>query len=193
MSALMYAVQVIHFLKMLIVRTLRERQDVIPNTASASHSESSDKNDRQRSKLRHVANVNKELEHGLVSDEPASDGDANEGNANDGTEETSPNLPDRAVLSASYLEDMHCDLAQGSDANTRKDSQQIGIQSSLRKNKSGQWSKSNQTTVLRRIDGQKVVWVVSSIVKAKGVNHVTCVNPKAERVAAWRSSLVNFI
>ncbi|XP_057781980.1 rho GTPase-activating protein 5-like [Salvia miltiorrhiza] len=78
LTALMYAVQVIKFLKTLIEKTLREREDSVIEPSSVPHTESSDDNGNQSSStLYHDsrAESNGETVHDFVAEDPGSDTD----------------------------------------------------------------------------------------------------------------------
>lgn len=69
LTALMYAVQVMNFLKTLIIKTLREREDAAVNAASAYHSEPSDENGRHSpSQLLRTVCSEEEVDHAYVAD-----------------------------------------------------------------------------------------------------------------------------
>lgn len=76
LTALMYAVQVMNFLKMLIIKTLKEREDSIVEPAPTSHLEPSDQNGHESSSQ---VNSSEETNSGdeepaFVAEEPANKG-----------------------------------------------------------------------------------------------------------------------
>ncbi|KAL1544062.1 Rho GTPase-activating protein 1 [Salvia divinorum] len=76
LTALIYAVQVIEFLKTLIEKTLREREDSIGETSCVPHTESSDDNGNQSSSTRYHdsrAESNEETVQDFVAEDPVSD------------------------------------------------------------------------------------------------------------------------
>ncbi|XP_059429990.1 rho GTPase-activating protein 1-like, partial [Corylus avellana] len=76
LTALMYAVQVMNFLKTLILKTLRERKDSAEEPSSASRLEPSDENGHQspsQTCLEDITRENEEREHAFVAEEPVSE------------------------------------------------------------------------------------------------------------------------
>ncbi|KAH6836783.1 Rho GTPase activating protein with PAK-box/P21-Rho-binding domain-containing protein [Perilla frutescens var. hirtella] len=81
LTALMYAVQVMNFLKTLIEKTLREREDSVMEPTSVPNLESSDDNGNQScSRLQQDsrAETNKETTHEFLAEDPSSDTDTDE-------------------------------------------------------------------------------------------------------------------
>ncbi|MQL96454.1 hypothetical protein Taro_029148 [Colocasia esculenta] len=70
LTALMYAVQVMNFLKTLILKTLKERQESILESASASPPEPSDENGHSIPSLREEAPEEEEREQVFLPEEP---------------------------------------------------------------------------------------------------------------------------
>ncbi|XP_047983934.1 rho GTPase-activating protein 5-like [Salvia hispanica] len=78
LTALIYAVQVIKFLKTLIEKTLREREDSIVEPSCVPHTEYSDDNGNQISSTRYhdsLAESNEETIEDFVAEDPGSDTD----------------------------------------------------------------------------------------------------------------------
>ncbi|KAK9291071.1 hypothetical protein L1049_009258 [Liquidambar formosana] len=75
LTALMYAVQVMNFLKTLIIKTLREREDSTADSAPASHLEPSDENEHHSSSQPFLEDANESNEEDQVfaAEEPASE------------------------------------------------------------------------------------------------------------------------
>ncbi|KAJ4724853.1 Rho GTPase-activating protein [Melia azedarach] len=90
LSALMYAVQVMNFLKTLILRTLRERQDSVIEEIRAPRLEPFDENGHQSSSqscVEDTENDNEEIERVFFAEEPVMEGSAHSGQKNEITDE----------------------------------------------------------------------------------------------------------
>lgn len=79
MTALMYAVKVMNFLKTLVEKTMRDREDFVLETGPAYDSEPSDESDHKHLSLRsmiEIENEMNELERVLIHKEPPYDSSA---------------------------------------------------------------------------------------------------------------------
>lgn len=195
LTALMYAVQVMNFLKTLILRTLKEREDSVVEEASASLSDPYNKSDRHspphpcleacNEEIDQDYNANEQFLHHhthLKEENPSSD-DAHNGFqiSNDDA------MPDSNSCSANDCpgEDAtnHADvLTNGTDnvVNGLK----MGFQGISPINKPARTAYVRKGQ--RRIDGQSVVHVMSMIEKPKETTIVSRINSRVERVEAWR-------
>ncbi|KAK1310903.1 hypothetical protein QJS10_CPA08g01454 [Acorus calamus] len=161
LTALMYAVQVMNFLKTLIIRTLKERQNSVVETGTAIHSES-DENDREKpSQSTLEAPREDEMEQVFSVEEPVLDGPS------DLSEDVSTN-PSHAVPSTNKA-----DKTEAKSNPSRK--------------KAGQFSSSNHRRGSRKCNNrQSSVRVATPVEKSKGISIISRINARIERVEAWR-------
>lgn len=193
LTALMYAVQVMNFLKTLIVRTLREREDSAVNAASASHSEPSDENGHHKpSPLCPTVCSEEEIDHAYVADTPLSSD-----NQTYLTEENSStyNVDDRFLMSTKKavlveengIDDYPCEVLTENEMETAINAPKRGVTMNGQKSNVGQSSNSNLRKGPRKVNGQYAVRAtVATADKSRGPSIVSRINSRTERVEAWR-------
>lgn len=167
LTALMYAVQVINFLKTLIEKTLREREDSVIDPTSVPHMESSDDNGNQNCSRLHHKNhgeSNDETIHKFVVEDPASDTD---------WEETSQveNITD---------EDYHSYSTCSVESEESVSCTQNQVEEKIR-SQEDESSDSNRTKLQLKSDSATMIEG-----KGKGTSNLSRINSMAEWFEAWR-------
>ncbi|KAA8549880.1 hypothetical protein F0562_001564 [Nyssa sinensis] len=191
LTALMYAVQVMNFLKTLIVKTLQEREDAVVEPATVSHREPSDESGHQSPSLRWVeaaVEENEETEPAFFAEEPVleSASDSNElDNATDGeaySDSTSIEEPPEGCETPTQVDTFISETEAGvfnGPKNQVEENNLVG--------KIGQSSDSNPSKSPGKMDGQQpVIQVMGSIEKTKGISNLSRINSRTERIEAWR-------
>lgn len=168
LTALMYAVQVINFLKTLIEKTLREREDSVIDPTSVPHMESSDDNGNENcSGLHHRSRgkSNEETIHEFVVEDPASGTD---------WEETS------RVENITDDEDYHSYSTCSDESEESVSCAQNQVKEKIRSQEDGS-SDSNRTKPQSKSDsGTKIEG------KGKGSSNLSRINSMTEWFEAWR-------
>ncbi|KAJ8639880.1 hypothetical protein MRB53_016574 [Persea americana] len=194
LTALMYAVQVMNFLKTLIIKTLREREDAAVNAASANHSEPSDENGRQSpSQLLRTVCSEEGVDHAYVADTLLlSDSQAHLTEENS----TAYNVVDRFITSTKKAilgeengtDDCSCEVLTENVMESAVNALKTGvIMNAQKSNNGGQSSNSNLRRGSRKVNGQYIVRAtVSTNEKSRGPSIVSRINSRTERVEAWR-------
>ncbi|KAK3043520.1 hypothetical protein RJ639_002099 [Escallonia herrerae] len=198
LTALMYAVQVMNFLKTLIVRTLREREDCFVEPGPASHVEPSDENGHQSSSqpATEEADEADEEEHIYLAKEPNSEGPAHpcQGDSKNGTlsfltsieniipagkrhlvESSSTEVPTQVDTGAEGLEEGY----------TNGTNERVQL-FNTRKSKNGRSSDTNLRKGSKRANERPTVRVAGHVEKSKGTSLASRLNSRTERVEAWR-------
>ncbi|CAL9000106.1 unnamed protein product [Prunus brigantina] len=177
LTALMYAVQVMNFLKMLILKTLRERKDAVVEPP-VCYEEPSDEHGHQspsQSCREDTGKENGEKEQSLITEEPILESSSNSNHVN--------NLTNREASSSISLVDGDgcCDTAAQVDSITAE------IQGESAKNKPGESSISNfKMGPKSTSDHQPVVWGTGPVEKNRGISNLSRIDSRMERIEAWR-------
>ncbi|KAF2307645.1 hypothetical protein GH714_030553 [Hevea brasiliensis] len=202
LTALMYAVQVMNFLKTLIVRTLRYREESVIESAPYSHLEPSDENGHQSFSQLSFMEANEEASEGsegqkvFISEEP-SIGSPTQHREDDSTTESGrqifltsiENIPG---VNRSLVDTCPCELVSQVNALINENlegslaSKSGKVQIRTSKNRTGQSSDSNLRKESKRVIEQAMVWAAGSVEKRKGVGMAGCINPRTELFEAWR-------
>lgn len=196
LTALMYAVQVMNFLKTLIVRTLKEREDSIVETGPASRPEPSDENGHQSPSQTCLINTNhknEEIEEKIVqafiTEEPVSESPSDDNQIENIPKHELHNflspfeelIPDEKEYfdTSSQLEEADFCWFNGSNARNRAND---------RKSKTGQSSNSNLKKGQRKSNTQQtvVLQVAGAVEKTMGISNLSRINSRTERIEAWR-------
>ncbi|KAG8483845.1 hypothetical protein CXB51_022586 [Gossypium anomalum] len=190
LTALMYAVQVMNFLKTLIIRTLKGREDSMVDSAPVSRLEPSDKNGQQSSSQllkdasEEVKNESKG-EKAFVAQEPALESPTHSAEENLTTESGPQSfltsienicagnrpLPDNCPCT--LVSQMNC-LANGS------------LRSTCGKSRSDQSGASGLRKGAKKANEQAVGNGTGAVQKNKGTRIVGLINKRAELFEAWR-------
>ncbi|GFZ17775.1 Rho GTPase activating protein with PAK-box/P21-Rho-binding domain-containing protein [Actinidia rufa] len=185
LTALMYAVQVMNFLKTLIVKTLRHREDSVVEPAPVSRLEPSDENGHDspsKPRLDTTSQENDEVDPSFITDEPIleSASDSNElDNVTDGDARN-----DSTSIDGLY-EDCYSDhFSAEIEAKVINDLKGV-VQENSFGGKIGQSSVTN----LRKgpgIEQQPVLQVMGHVEKNKEISNLSRINSITERIEAWR-------
>ncbi|KAJ0084648.1 hypothetical protein Patl1_30393 [Pistacia atlantica] len=195
LTALMYAVQVMNFLKTLILRTLRERGDSVVEQSPVSHLEPFDENGHQspsESCVQVAERDGEEIEQAFIAEEPAMEGSTDFGQKNEITdgEDHGP---------VTYVEKLTADNEQSHQTPAQVDTltcetgacefngRKVGLQAKTGKSMIGQSSESNLKRGPRRFDRQQsVLGIPGTAEKTKGISNLSCIDSRTERIEAWR-------
>lgn len=185
LTALMYAVQVMNFLKTLILKTLRERKDSAVEPSSASRLEPSDENGHQspsQTCLEDITRENEEREQAFVSEEPVSEIPPGSNQNN--------NLIDGEASSLLTCEKSNPD-GDGSSIKKTEAGEIIGAigggQGNSGKGKTCQPSNSNFRKGPTKICGQQpLVPATVPVEKTRGISNLSRIDSISERIEAWR-------
>ncbi|KAF5747793.1 Rho GTPase activating protein with PAK-box/P21-Rho-binding domain [Tripterygium wilfordii] len=188
LTALMYAVQVMNFLKTLIIKTLREREDSIIDSTPLSPPEHSGE-DGHRSSLQSLSNeANEEAVEAneedklFVAGEPVS-----ESPSHPPEYETTPERVPQNFLTSieniipegnrSLVDNCPCEVVSQVNSLTS---------GNLSKSKSGPSSNSNPRKGPKKMNERSIVSSAEAAEKRKGTRIVGRINSRTERVEAWR-------
>ncbi|KAL6005278.1 hypothetical protein ACLOJK_005841 [Asimina triloba] len=188
LTALMYAVQVMNFLKMLIIKTLKEREDPVLEAASASHSDPSDENGHHSSSQPCLeAQRNEDADHDFATEEPVLDSHAPNTEENSSADDVDDNA---SMSNAKVIPDVNGPCKDESSAPTNQsETVAKGLKTgAMRRNKAAQSSDSSLMKGPRKVNGlQPVARVLPPLPeKSRGASIVSRINSRVERVEAWR-------
>ncbi|OIT21915.1 PREDICTED: rho GTPase-activating protein 5-like [Nicotiana attenuata] len=187
LTALMYAVQVMNFLRTLIERTLKEREDFLVEPASVSNLGRPDENGRQSPPQLSLESTNEsdELTEQVYTVEEPDSAKVSESNRVDNitddeylsyttsSEESDDSVSCETPIHVNTMAREGC-VTKGS--NFEEDTQRIG-----------QSSDSNQTKDVLKIDLEPtVVQSLGNDSKSKGISNLSRINSMTERIEAWR-------
>ncbi|KAL8496354.1 hypothetical protein ACS0TY_020169 [Phlomoides rotata] len=181
LTALMYAVQVMNFLRTLIEKTLRERRDHVIEQASAPNMEPSDDNGHETySRVEGVIPaepIEESMQQAFVVDDPGLESGSKANQINTITDD------DYHSFSSSTEE------SDGSSESCETPARVINGPLNESKEKmanraAGQSNNSNQMKSESRVDDQQVVDIATKL--NKGVSNLSRINSITERCEAWR-------
>ncbi|KAG8495124.1 hypothetical protein CXB51_013203 [Gossypium anomalum] len=194
LNALMYAVQVMNFLKTLIIRTLREREDSVVEPAAAIHLEPFDDNGDQSPSISCIQDTgkdNEEKELSFIAEEPLNESfrkyslNNEMKNADHSSTPTVKGLvpdADHSYETAAAVETF-MNETDAIVANCLKP----GTLANTGENNIGQSSNSSFKKENDKISGQQSVPQITNLdEKTKGISNLSCIDSKIERVEAWR-------
>ncbi|GAV65403.1 RhoGAP domain-containing protein/PBD domain-containing protein [Cephalotus follicularis] len=182
LTALMYAVQLMNFLKTLILRTLRERENSVLEPTTYSRIEPSDESGHQspsQSCFKDSEDDNEETEQVFVAEEPV-------------TSNQNSNITDGKVEEHVADDDKSCDIPTPIDAfvfemDAGVSGSAAGLQPYTVKSKIGQSSISTMTMSSRKINGpQPELCLSGPAEKMKGISNLSRIDSRIERIEAWR-------
>ncbi|KAK0602981.1 hypothetical protein LWI29_000126 [Acer saccharum] len=195
LTALMYAVQVMNFLKMLILRTLREREDSMVEQTPGSHLEPFDKNGRQnpsQSCVEVTEKDNEEIEQAFIAEEPVMEGSASCGQNNEITD-GEDHGPLASIEKSTANRDQFCKTPAQVDTHFSEidacgvNFVKASIQADTGKCYIGQSSNSNVKRGSRRTDRQQSeLQTTGTVEKTKGISNLSRIDSRIERIEAWR-------
>ncbi|CAK7329128.1 unnamed protein product [Dovyalis caffra] len=185
LTALMYAVQVMNFLKTLILRTLREREDSVVELTPSSRLEPFDDNGHGSPSLSCTRDrdvENETTEQAFMAEEPVVESSYNSSQSNVTDEDLS-----YATSVAIANGDRSCETASEVDlVNDTYDRRvKAGVQAGTGKSSAGQSSNSS----LRKSPGKfsrqsSVLHLTPPTDKTRGIG--SCIDSRSERIEAWR-------
>ncbi|KAK9156774.1 hypothetical protein Scep_003348 [Stephania cephalantha] len=194
LTALMYAVQVMNFLKALIVRTLKEREDTLIESGPSPRLEPTDENGHHSAAQPCFQEMNQEkepAEHVFVEEEPVLDGPLR---FEELTVESEPhNSLEKAFADTnepppdSCTSNVGVESAPSTDASeTITNAPRTTAQLKARRSKALQSGSLNLRRGARKANGQVVAQVHELAEKSKSTSIVSRINSRTERVEAWR-------
>ncbi|KAL6998036.1 Rho GTPase-activating protein 1 [Sarracenia purpurea var. burkii] len=186
LTALMHAVQVMNFLKTLIMMTLKDREDPLLERAPRSHIEPSDENGHHSSlkqSFEEADEVSQEEEEVFVANEPFSENSACPFDDASETENEvhggKGHLVDKSFPNQFHI--MTNGFEEGSSSSPDE-----GAQQNTPKKKTCQPSNSNIKKGPKRTSEGPVARVASHVERSKGSSIVSRLNSRTQRVEAWR-------
>lgn len=195
LTALMYAVQVMNFLKTLIERTLRERTDSVVEQSSTSNPEPSDgsgNGHRPQLPLENAPSYDEETDSVSMAGEPEPADSASDSNRVDyisddeylsysASTETDGSIGSCGTPLISYP------LTNLREPRLLKGPPRSLTEENVQECKSGQSSDSNRTSITRKTDDkQTLMEAMATDNKNKGISNLCRINSMTERIEAWR-------
>ncbi|MBA0684021.1 hypothetical protein Goari_025634 [Gossypium aridum] len=196
LTALMYAVQVMNFLKTLILRTLREREDSVIEPTPAFHLEPFDENGDQTASLSCIQDTekdNEEKELVFLAEEPLNESFRNYSQNNEmpNTEDHSPipTIEKQTTDPADHSDDTSAEVETSiteTDAIVANHLKPGAPVNAGMNNNVGQSSNSSlkESNKLRGL--QSILQITNSVEKTKVISNLSRVDSRIERIEAWR-------
>lgn len=197
LTALMYAVQVMNFLKTLITKTLREREDSMVETSPVSQVEPFDEDGNENSSQPYVqedkeeANKGNEGDKEFVIEEPASESpcyssqdDTTTGNRSQSFLSSIENIISGG--NRCLVDNCPCEVASQVSSLTNVLQDDGEAQTNTCKSKTGQSSSSNLKKGCKNVNEQLMVHSIRPAEKNKQTGIVRRLNSRKELVEAWR-------
>jgi hypothetical protein len=178
LTALMYAVQVMNFLKTLILKTLRERKESAVETSSTSRLEPSDENGHQSPSQTCLEDSTRENEerdqnHNLIDGEASSLLTSDKINPDKDSCCETPVQVDPSSINKTEAGEINCAIGGG--------------QGNSGKGKAGQPSNSNcKKGPTKKCGQQPVVPATAPVEKTRGISNLSRIDSISERIEAWR-------
>lgn len=180
LTALMYAVQVMNFLKMLILKTIKERQDSVLEDSKAPPPDPHDQNGHQSSELHLGVQCEEKIDQASVSDDPILDDPCHLPEENSSDHAVADNkdtavqeLAAQGTTEASTAEsETFADVLNKVYVNSRRT--RTGQASNLKQKKSRKFGRQSSSKSSTHAEKSKATSIVSRI------------NSKSERAEAWR-------
>ncbi|CAL5334507.1 unnamed protein product [Camellia sinensis] len=182
LTALMYAVQVMNFLKTLTVKTMRERADSVVEQPHTSQTDPSDENGHHsypQSLFNEVDDENEEVQV-FFTKEPSSESSAHRLDGDSKTENETYGGKGRSVDNCPR-EFANDTLTEGGSSSPNG-----GAQLNTRKKKTGQSSNTNIKRGSKNVNERVVVHVAMPMEKSRGTAIASRLNSRRDRVEAWR-------
>ncbi|KAG4129660.1 hypothetical protein ERO13_D09G095600v2 [Gossypium hirsutum] len=196
LTALMYAVQVMNFLKTLILRTLREREDSVIEPTPAFHLEPFDENGDKTASLSCIQDTekdNEEKELVFLAEEPLNESFRNYSQNNEmpNTEDHSPmpTIEKQTTDAADHSDDTSAEVETSiteTDAIVANHLKPGAPVNAGMHNNVGQSSNSSlkESNKLRGL--QSILQITNSVEKTKVISNLSRVDSRIERIEAWR-------
>ncbi|XP_010912305.1 rho GTPase-activating protein 1 [Elaeis guineensis] len=196
LTALMHAVQVMNFLKMLILKTLKERQEPTLEDFSVPHLDPSDENGHHSPQLHLECCREEATDQVFVPEEPALGSPthlAEENTPLDEAADSSQTTHDNAAPEGTAVrstDELFCETPAHTDGSTAdaeiaaNGSNAVGANS--RRTRTWQSSSFSHKKGSRKAKGNSAIRGTWPTEKSKGASIVSRINSKVERVEAWR-------
>ncbi|KAF9676364.1 hypothetical protein SADUNF_Sadunf09G0130900 [Salix dunnii] len=188
LTALMHAVQVMNFLKTLILRTLREREDSVVEL-TPSRLEPFDENGHESPLLscsEGRENQNETTEQAFMAEEPAVESTDNSSKNNviaDEEDLSYATSVDKVIVNGAHSCETATEIDLVNDTYSRR--VKAGVQAGTRKNSAGQSSNSSLRKSPGKFNRQSSVFHVKPPTdKTRGIS--SCIDSRSERIEAWR-------
>lgn len=194
LTALMYAVQVMNFLKTLIVRTLREREDSVVETSPQTRLGPSDEDGNQSSsqpcnkEAKEETDVGNEGEKAFVTEEPASESPSWHSSQDESTITGDPSFLSSIENifpggNRSFADNCPCEVTSQVSSPKRQSGE---TRKNTLKSKTGQSSCASQKKGSKKLNEQLLVQSIQSAEKSKKAGILGRINSRKELVEAWR-------
>ncbi|KAG5243981.1 rho GTPase-activating protein [Salix suchowensis] len=201
LTALMYAVQVMNFLKYLIIRMLRERDESLIDSVPVSRLEPNDGNGNQSASQPSCdededATQENEWEKAFIAEEPAFESPSppsqDDSSTMDGSASFLSSIENIPGGRRSLVDNCPCEVV--SQVNALKNEHHEGghtyitggVQARSCKSKTGQSSNSSLKRGSKKVKEQPIVRAAGPVEKGKGTGIVDQINPRTELFEAWR-------
>ncbi|KAJ6790544.1 rho GTPase-activating protein 4-like [Iris pallida] len=204
LTALMYAVQVMNFLRMLILKTLKSRQESTLEDASILHSDPSDENGHHGAQLPLEACSEEAVEQVFAPEGATLDSIAELSEEKIPTDDTTLETSETCITQLSEENSATLDSSETKSAISEETTvhsnddhtdgqtnrEEIAFSSlgltrvQSRKTRKGKSSNGNHKRGTRKVNGP--VRETQQAEKSKGTSIVSRINPKVERIEAWR-------
>ena len=195
LTALMYAVQVMNFLKMLILKTLKARQESVLDDTPFSHSDPSDENGHHSPQLPLEACSEEAVEQVFVPEEPILDGLTQLPEENSATDDATPESsqnsnPNIISEETTCADEKLCGTPQQTDSSTEREEIALNssdtVEENVRRAGKGKLNNLHHKKGTRKARGASPVRANLQAEKSKGTSIITRINSNAERTEAWR-------
>ncbi|KAJ4841967.1 Rho GTPase-activating protein 1 [Turnera subulata] len=179
LTALMYAVQVMNFLKTLILRTLREREDSVVEPTPTSRLEPFDENGHQspsQSCVEDTKEDNEKIERAFIAQEPVVENSSSSSQNNDLEEQGSATTVSKVIGFGDQL----CESDVSANTFTNEmDSRGVN-------NMTGGVGPSSKKGPSRTNKLPAALQLTPPTEKARGISSLSRIDSRIERIEAWR-------
>ncbi|KAF5175652.1 Rho gtpase-activating protein [Thalictrum thalictroides] len=197
LTALMYAVQVMNFLKTLIMKTVKGREDSVIESATASHPEPSGDNGDQSPSLpcmEEGSHEEEELDSVFIAEEPISESpplstanDSTLKGAHDSQVSDVKAIPGgSSAIDFSLAVPTQTDIMSNGAETTILNQPKPPLHHTAIRTKTGQSSNSNVRKVPGKVNGEVMLRPTVPTEKSRGTSIISRLNSRTERVEAWR-------
>ncbi|KAM0939732.1 putative Rho GTPase activation protein [Dioscorea sansibarensis] len=187
LTALMYAVQVMNFLKMLILKTLKDRQELfLEDDASVPHPDPSDGNSHHSLCLPMISHNVEDTEHVFVPQEPVLDNPTHlngESFAAQGSVDNSQTSSENTVsqTTSQSTDEFSCEVS----VPTKNQTKGSGHRVNSRRKKGQPSTVNNNKKGTRKMNSQPALRGTPAV-KTMGMSVMSSINSKVKRIEAWR-------
>lgn len=193
LTALMYAVQVMNFLKTLIARTLKERKEYVVESSLVSHIEPSDEDGRHgppKLHLEEITEENEETEQAFIAEDPDSKNISSSVKGDNSSDEEYLGYSNSAEefdvdgysASRTSVSSLCSSTAEATITNAAK----VQVEKTAQGGLIGQSSVSNEIKFPGKTGDQKiVVQSFGPLDISKGISNLSRINSRSERIESW--------